>query len=101
MAENGHKVGVGWPSWRYPPNGGKGAIFNGPGEIPSGWLEAPIKRKSVAELVAEDAAPKQYFVKTPSGLAVPRGTRMQRAVPSTAVPMTPNDPGEGLPDTAA
>jgi hypothetical protein len=89
MSEMGHKVGVGWPSWRYPPDGGPGAIFQGPGEAPSGCLERPVRKRTAAELIAADAAPKMHFVKTPSGLSVPRGTRLQRPIPDTRVPEEP------------
>lgn len=57
MAENpnakvpGHKVGTGWPSWRYGP-GGQSAIFERQGDVPNGWSDTPetFRRKPRAEL---------------------------------------------------
>jgi hypothetical protein len=48
MPENGHKVGTGWPSWRYGWVDGlggkkfvKGQIFQRANDVPTGWTDNP------------------------------------------------------------
>lgn len=33
-----------WPSWRYGPDEGDEAIFDGPDDVPEGWVDSPAHR---------------------------------------------------------
>ena len=37
-------VYVAWPSWRFGPTG-ESAIFEGPGDVPDNWTDAPQETK--------------------------------------------------------
>ena len=45
MAENGHKVSTGWPSWRYGEVAGEvvGRVFERANDVPNGWADNPDK----------------------------------------------------------
>lgn len=51
-----------WPGWRFPPDGGKGQIFQAPEEVPEGWVAnisdvKPAKAPKAPKAPKEPAAP--------------------------------------------
>lgn len=47
-----------WPGWRFPPDGGKGQIFDGPEEVPEGWV-ADLSDVKPAKAPKAPKAPKE------------------------------------------
>lgn len=58
-APRGHVVSVGWPSFRYSPDGKESAIFHKAADVPEGWHDgsggkgAAVPAPSPSELTAE------------------------------------------------
>ena len=79
MAENGHKVGVGWPSWRYPPDGGPGQVFQRSLDVPPGWLERPVRKLTAEEMIAAEMRKTTVFMPAAPALIIPEGVTVAPA----------------------
>lgn len=41
-AEGPEELSTDWPTWYYGP-GGEGKVFDGPDDVPKGWVDHPSK----------------------------------------------------------
>ena len=103
MAENGHKVGVGWPSWRYPPDGGPGAIFERSLDVPPGWLERQPRKRTAEEMIAEEMKKTVVVMPAAPQLIVPDSIKLARTPRKLRSPtaVAPHDPWPTVEPTEA
>jgi len=66
----GHTVGKGWPSWRYHPETGVGAIFQRSLDVPPGWVDDP--KKSALYRAKQELIPKTTQIILPAGVEIPK-----------------------------